>query len=363
MSMPFPSSPAVPERVIIDGVSYRVAKSSAVVDIDRDLLWHGDRWPKDSWYFASNLSANGQRLGLQVHFLIKRLPVGDVAELNVLVVNETIGVTRTFESVCPLDRITVRPDRLDMRTPELSLRGDRSGFVVSVKTKDAQIDITTTAAAAPVLFNGQGQVIFLGVKEQYDFAFPAMSTTGTVVLDQITYQVAGITWFDRQWGDTPTVMSSGHGNTPLGARAQSEQAPKKLMMNWIWSNPQLDNGVNVTVGQVCDMSRNEVYLPLTAVHPDGTHIVVPRALPVETSDYWTSPATGQRYPTRCVFRAPQIDTELVVEVPYKPQELVSKSPISTKFEGSATVTGTYQGQHVTGNCYLELAGNWMSARF
>jgi hypothetical protein len=30
----------------------------------------------------------------------------------------------------------------------------------------------------------------------------------------------------------------------------------------------------------------------------------------------------------------------------------------TKFEGTATVTGTYQGQQVTGYGYLELVGNW-----
>jgi hypothetical protein len=35
---------------------------------------------------------------------------------------------------------------------------------------------------------------------------------------------------------------------------------------------------------------------LTAVHPDGTHVVVPRIEPVEMSEYWTSPATGHRYP-------------------------------------------------------------------
>jgi hypothetical protein len=97
---------------------------------------------------------------------------------------------------------------------------------------------------------------------------------------------------------------------------------------------------------------------LTAVHPDGTHIVAPRIDPVSTSDYWTSPTTGHHYPTRCVFRAPQIDTELIVEVRSKQQEIVSSVDILTKFEGSATVTGTYQGQRVTGPAFLELVGNW-----
>jgi hypothetical protein len=52
-----------------------------------------------------------------------------------------------------------------------------------------------------------------------------------------------------------------------------------------------------------------------------------------------------------VFRVPQIGTELAVEVPYKQQEIISAADILTKFEGSATVTGTYQGRRVTGHAY------------
>jgi predicted secreted hydrolase len=129
-------------------------------------------------------------------------------------------------------------------------------------------------------------------------------------------------------------------------------------MNWIWTNPQLDNGVNVAAAQIRDMINDKIYIMLTAVHPDGTHVVVPRIEPAEMSEYWTSPATGHHYPTRCVFRAPQIGTELIIEVPYKQQEIVSSVDILTKFEGTATVTGTYQGQPVTGHGFLELVGNW-----
>jgi hypothetical protein len=45
-------------------------------------------------------------------------------------------------------------------------------------------------------------------------------------------------------------------------------------------------------------------------------------------------------------------------VPYKQQEIVSSVDILTKFEGTATVTGTYQGQQVTGHAFLEFVGNW-----
>jgi hypothetical protein len=59
-----------------------------------------------------------------------------------------------------------------------------------------------------------------------------------------------------------------------------------------------------------------------------------------------------------VFRAPQIQTELTIEVPYKDQEIVSKVGGLTKYEGATLVTGTHHGEPVTGHGYLELVGHW-----
>jgi predicted secreted hydrolase len=345
------------EQVTVDGVTYEVTESRTVIDIDRDLPWHNGRWPMESWFIVSNLDSGGQRIGLQLQFQIQTPPTGaEMIQLNVVVVNETAGISRNFEYLYPREKVELSADRMYIRTPELTFSGDRNGCAVSARGKDARIDITTTTAAPPVLMNGQGQFFFIDVSEQYEFAFPAMPTTGTVVLDQVTYQVTGTSWLDRQWGGIPGFFAAGPGDGAQAPGANGAAPPK--VMNWIWTNPQLDNGVNVAAAQIRDMINDKIYIMLTAVHPDGTHVVVPRIEPVEMDEYWTSPATGHRYPTRCVFSAPQIDTELTVEVPYKQQEIVSAVDILTKFEGTATVTGTYQGQQVTGHAFLELVGNW-----
>jgi predicted secreted hydrolase len=345
------------EQVTVDGVTYEVAESRSVVDIDRDGPWHSGRWPAESWFIVANLDSGGQRLGLQLQFQIQTPPTGtEVVQLDVVVVNETAGISRNFEYLYPREQVELSADRMSISTPELTFSGDRHGCAVSLRGKDARIDITTTTAAPPVLMNGQGQFFFIDVSEQYEFAFPAMPTTGTVVLDEVTYPVTGTSWLDRQWGALPGVFAAGAGDDARAPAAHD--APPAKVMNWIWTNPQLDNGVNVAAAQIRDMINDKIYIMLTAVHPDGTHVVVPRIEPVEMSEYWTSPATGHRYPTRCVFRAPQIGTELIVEVPYKQQEIVSSVDILTKFEGTATVTGTYQGQQVTGHAFLEFVGNW-----
>jgi hypothetical protein len=83
------TNPPVPdEQVTVDGVTYQVTESRTVLDVDRDLPWHGaGQWPMESWFIVSNLDSGGQRIGLQVHFLIQTLPTGvDVVQLNVVVV-------------------------------------------------------------------------------------------------------------------------------------------------------------------------------------------------------------------------------------------------------------------------------------
>jgi predicted secreted hydrolase len=349
------SAPA--EQVTVGGVTYEVTESRSVLDIDRDGPWHSGRWPMESWFIVANLDSAGQRIGLQLQFQIQTPPAGaEVVQLDVVLVNETAGISRNFEYLYRREQVELSADRMSIRTPELTFSADRKGCTVRARGKDARIDITTTTAAPPVLMNGQGQFFFIDVSEQYEFAFPAMPTTGTVVLDTVTYPVTGTSWLDRQWGALPGVFAAGPGDGPPAPGADGGPPPE--VMNWIWTNPQLDNGVNVAAAQIRDMINDKIYIMLTAVHPDGTHVVVPRIEPVEMSEYWNSPATGHRYPTRCVFRAPQIGTELTVEVPYKQQEIVSSVDILTKFEGSATVTGTYQGQRVTGHAFLELVGNW-----
>jgi hypothetical protein len=101
------------------------------------------------------------------------------------------------------DQLEISADRFHISTPELTFSGDRNGCAVSVKGEQVQIDLTATTAAPPLLMNGQGQFFFIDLDEQYEFAFPAMSTAGTVAIDNTAYPVTGLSWLDRQWGRLP----------------------------------------------------------------------------------------------------------------------------------------------------------------
>jgi hypothetical protein len=101
-----------------------------------------------------------------------------VVQLNVVVVDETAGISRNFEYMYPREQVDLSADRMSISTPELTFSGDRNGCTLRARGKDAQIDITTTTEAPPVLMNGQGQFFFIDVSEQYEFEGTA-TVTGT----------------------------------------------------------------------------------------------------------------------------------------------------------------------------------------
>jgi hypothetical protein len=124
--------PTRAEKVTVDGT---------VVYIDRDLPWHRGRWPNESWWIVSNLDSDGQRIGLQLQFLIQTPPTGvELMYLNVVVVNETAGISRNFEYLYHGEQVELGADRMYISTPELTFSGDRNGCAVSVRGKDTRVE-------------------------------------------------------------------------------------------------------------------------------------------------------------------------------------------------------------------------------
>jgi predicted secreted hydrolase len=78
---------------------------------------------------------------------------------------------------------------------------------------------------------------------------------------------------------------------------------------------------------------------------------------IEVLDYWTSPASGTRYPNRWRLSVPSRRLSLLL-VPTMPnQELMTeRSTQVTYWEGAVNVTGEVGERHMTGQGYVELTG-------
>jgi predicted secreted hydrolase len=190
-----------------------------------------------------------------------------------------------------------------------------------------------TPKGSPLDYSSVGVTRLLSDTD-YEYAFPEATTTGTLTAEGGTYAVSGTSWVDRQWGPQPLADAS---------------------MQWTWFGMTLSNGDVVAVWDILDNTAQNSWA--TVLSPDGSYKVVP-VTPVANgaSQPWTSPTSGNTYPTAWNITIPSLSANLVV---YKTgpagQELPSPE---AHVEATGSVIGAFDGSLVTGSTFLEQNGNW-----
>jgi predicted secreted hydrolase len=216
--------------------------------------------------------------------------------------------------------------------------GDLNRLDLTAKVDGISIDVRLDVESG-VLFNaGTGVFPLLGM-EIHQYSVPRFATTGTIAIEDDIYQVEGVSWFDRQWQhqDTSTADS----------------------IHWSWVDLNLDNGDAISLWSAPDLASGRERAWATVLHADGTQTVTAaEPLVAGARDLWTSPESGQTYPTRWTVRIPALDAEIEVVPAPREQEIVSQVPMLHKYEGASQMHGTYRGKQVTGFGYVELVGVW-----
>ena len=290
----------------------------------------------DSWFFVSHLTSGGDRLDLLVHYMRLTPKEGDpVVQAMASVLDSVSGKFVVEEKNYQASETTLSTASLNVQTPSGGLTGDASAMHVTACFQRININLTL-AHQGPLLADlGTGIIPFYG-DINYDYALPSMTTSGSVVVDGKSYQVAGTSWFDRQWGR-------------LGPAFWKHK-------KWTWLGISLDNGVHISLSDIIEGDKEHAFA--TTLHPDGRHeIVAVEPLAEGATNIWKSAATGHRYPTQWMISIPMLKARLRVEPFVREQEVVS--PMGEhKYEGASSVAGQMEGEPVTGHAIVELVGDW-----
>ncbi|MGH8129707.1 MAG: lipocalin family protein, partial [Steroidobacteraceae bacterium] len=157
---------------------------------------------------------------------------------------------------------------------------------------------------------------------------------GMVVIGDKRYSVEGAAWMDREW---------------------SSNALGEDLEGWDWISLQLSDGRELMLyrlrrkdGSAGAFSKGALILS------DGSRIALSvREFALEPRRWWTSPATGVRYPVGWSIEIPSLELSLDVVPRLEEQEL----DLSIRYwEGAVLAKGRQGGARVTGQGYLELAG-------
>ena len=205
---------------------------------------------------------------------------------------------------------------------------------LSAADADMAIDLDLTALKGEILNGDAGLSRKSGTtgNASYYYSVPRMKTSGTVRAGKESFSVTGLSWLDREW---------------------STSALEPDQVGWDWFALQLDDGRDLMFYRLRrrDGSRDP-FSGGTLVAADGTSRHLGRdEVRLEIVRWWTSPATGARYPALWRMRMPSQGIDLEIAPRLADQELVTGFRY---WEGAVGVRGG--ARSVGGSGYLEMTG-------
>jgi predicted secreted hydrolase len=213
---------------------------------------------------------------------------------------------------------------------------------LSARAGAQALDLLLTGALPPVLEGDHG----LSAKgaepgnASYYYSLPRLTATGTLRLGGgETIAVHGSAWMDREW----STSSLDAGET-----------------GWDWFALQLDDGWELMLYRLRRRAGAGLVDPAsraTLIAPDGHATVLPPAAwRLAATAFWTSPATGIRYPSAWSLSLPAAGPPLLslTAQPVLPDQELALS--FRYWEGAVDLRGTHAGRPVAGHGYVELTG-------
>jgi predicted secreted hydrolase len=304
------------------------------------------------WYYTGNLTGeDGRHFGYQLTFF-RRALVADVPERNSHLATRDVYMAHFALSDASGERFYAF-ERFSRDGGELAgAEGDP--FRVFLEDWSAQavpgvdamrlradagevaLDLTIENTKPAALQGDQGlsQKGPTPGNASYYYSLTRMESTGEVRIGEIRYAVRGLSWMDREW---------------------STSALEGGVVGWDWFSVQLDNDRELMIYLLRDAEgRLSPFSAGSIVREDGTTIALSRDdVTVTALGEWRSPRSGAKYPSgwRMHIPAEQVDIELQPWL--RDQEL----PVTVVYwEGAVRVQGSYGGQPVVGNGYVELTG-------
>jgi predicted secreted hydrolase len=200
------------------------------------------------------------------------------------------------------------------------------------------INLTQTPRKNPVIHgeNGVSQKSAGRGRASHYVSFTRLQTRGAVQIDNETFQVAGESWFDHEFGSNQLARNQ---------------------VGWDWFSLQLSDGRELMLYQLRNRGGGmDAFSSGTLVEKSGraTHLRV-GDFSIRPLATWKSAASGATYPSRWRILVPRAKIDLEVVPSIANQELrTQRSSRIAYWEGSARVLARENRE--AGRGYVELTG-------
>ena len=293
----------------------------------------------DSFFVIGRVEEAGHKINYLFHIMANDPPIplpGDHVMWQVCysALDETDGTYVAGDKIWKSKECTISEDKFLLKFENAEMSGTWDDMRIWLKTDDFEINTVASAVHYPLFTRGSAVFDMFGMII-HQFSVPYMRTTGSFTLKGKRYELNGenaVSWFDRQW----------------------QHQDFKIKTEWTWFAVYLDNGDILSI--MSAEGDTEVPQFMTVLKADGTelHSTNFKNMKEYETRRWVSAQTKRSYGTRWDIELADFDAKLHVEPVIEQQEIPSENERLSKYEGSATVTGTYEGKPVTGRCTIEI---------
>jgi predicted secreted hydrolase len=303
------------------------------------------------WYFTGNLKASrGRRFGYQLTFfrmaLAPHLPArpsawgaGQVYMAH-FALTDVDGKRFSFAERFSREALGLAGaggTPLSVWLEDWSARETSSspwGMRLAAADGGASIELDL-AGIRPVVLNGEEGLSRKGGEPgnaSYYYSVPRLASRGTLTVGGERFQVSGLSWLDREWGTSALA---------------GDQA------GWDWFALQLDDGRDLMFYRLRKKDGGEDPFSagmLTAADGSPRRLRA-REVQLSATKWWTSPASGTRYPARWRLTVPGEGIDLEVVPRLAGQEILASFRY---WEGAVSARGLWNSPGGSG--YLEMTG-------
>ena len=216
------------------------------------------------------------------------------------------------------------------------MAGDGESYTQKFDLPGYSLDLKAVPDRPPVLHDGTGLVHLGPAGDTYYYSRTRVNLTGVIESGGSVRPVTGLSWMDHQWGRV------------------SDQR-----VGWDWASIQLDDGSDLMTALVWDPAGREqfaTYGTFVAADGDVSHLAA-EDVSMTATNSWTSPDTGIEYPADWRIEIGPLDLVLDLKPLVESAEFASSEFVPAAYwEGGVTVSGSRNGQAVTGQGFVELVG-------
>ncbi len=295
------------------------------------------------WYFNGKITTDeGKNLSYDIALFNPAISIGNVITKPMLHMQiadldnqKSYGIATDY----PPNTGKVSLDKLDIKINDdysLQKKTQKGKEVYILKAEghhggvSLKVDLILDPISPSLLFNKNGLMPMLNNTNSYYYSLPRFKTTGTIKINNSTYQInknPGDSWMDHQWGDFD-VSTNG----------------------WEWFSIRLDNGLIANIFLNVEYKNQKVVSGLASIIlPSGEKRYIPyKNIKITRDNYWFDKKLSISYPMTFNISFQELGLEIKNVAAFQEQE------IHGYWEGYCNVQAVYNKKEVAGFSYTEL---------